>query len=386
MNRLISDGIIIGLIMVGMLSGCSIQASKGNQSASLEWATTTQTNTDLFEHANKPRVFQFPQDHGAHPDFQTEWWYYTGNLRSTDGRAFGYQLTFFRRALLPQGELAARSSDLAINQVYMAHFTLTDVSSNQFHSFQLLDRGDGKIAGATTDPFLHVWLDNWQVNQVSDGQFQLQAIQDGIQIVLTLNDEHGIVLQGDQGLSNKSGNTASYYYSMPRLATTGKVQIDQKEYLVTGSSWMDHEFSTSTLAADQVGWDWFALHLDDGKDIMVYSIRRDDGSIDPYSQGSLIQQDQPTMNLSLEQFNISPLGTWKSPHSGAMYPSGWKLTIPSGQIDLMIVPLIKDQELNLAFTYWEGAVGIEGTVDGKQVTGNGYVELTGYANSMNGQF
>jgi predicted secreted hydrolase len=352
----------------------------------MKWNTFPSPNANLLERADKTRVFSFPLDHGAHPNFQTEWWYFTGNLQTEDGKSFGYQLTFFRRALLPQQELTSRSSDLAVNQIYMAHFTVTDAVNNQFHPFQLLDRGDEKIAGATTDPYLRVWLKDWQVDQINDNQFHLTAVEDGIQIDLTLENEHGIVLQGDNGLSQKSNATASYYYSMPRLASKGMVRINQNEYQVIGSSWMDHEFSTSTLTQDQVGWDWYALHLDDGRDLMLYSIRRVDGTIDPYSQGSLVSQDQPAIKLSMDQFSISSINKWKSPHSGAVYPSGWKLTIPSQKIDLTITPLIKDQELNLSFTYWEGAVVLDGMVDGVRVTGTGYVELTGYAESMSGQF
>jgi predicted secreted hydrolase len=374
------------LVLITLLSGCTNHGVNTDQSTKMEWDAVQPPNSKLFDHADKNREFSFPLDHGAHLNFQTEWWYYTGNLHSEDGRSFGYQLTFFRRALQPQIESNARSSDLAINQIYMAHFTMTDTSNNLFHPFQLLNRGDGKLAGATTDPFLQVWLADWKVEQINEEQFHLSAGENGIQIDLILDDEHGIVLQGDNGLSRKSETTASYYYSMPRLSTKGTIRINNTQLNVNGLSWMDHEFSTSTLAEGQVGWNWYALHLDDGRDIMLYTIRKENGTIDPYSQGTLVLQGKPAIKLPLDQFSISQIDTWKSPHSDTVYPSGWKLTIPEQRIDLTITPLIKDQELNLAFTYWEGAVLLEGQVNGVRVSGNGYVELTGYAQSMNGRF
>lgn len=386
MNKNCRSALLLILILTFTVTACSSQGRMAVTSTTMEWAAVQPNESNLFTRAEKPRVFVFPQDHGTHLDFQTEWWYFTGNLQADNGRSFGYQLTFFRRALSTQNQMAARTSDLAVDQIYMAHFTLTDVANNQFHPFQRLDRGDGKMAGATTDPYLHVWLADWQVNQIDGKQFQLQAKEDGVQIDLVLTDQDGIVLQGENGLSRKSDVTASYYYSMPRLATTGTVQVDNQAYQVNGSSWLDHEFSTSALASDQVGWDWFALHLDDGKDIMLYTIRRADGTNDPYSSGSLVWKDQRPIQLAIDQFSITPLGTWKSPRSGALYPSGWRLSIPSREIDLTITPLIKDQELVLSFTYWEGAVSMDGTVNGIPVKGTGYVELTGYAASMRGQF
>ncbi len=376
------------LLLVGIsISGCTSPILKNlGQSSQIEWAKIDETNTNLFDRADLPRVFHFPADHGAHRNFQTEWWYFTGNLKSEQGDVFGYQLTFFRRALQPQNDSISRTSNLAANQIYMAHFTVTQAGTNRFYPFQRFNRGDDQLAGALTDPFLKVWLADWQVHQISDNDFQLKAQSDGVEIDLSLSDEHGIILQGDMGLSRKSSDTASYYYSIPRLITNGMLSIEEKKYQVTGTSWMDHEFSTSALSGEQVGWDWFALHLDDGKDIMAYRMRNQDGTVDPNSNGSLLVPGQPLIGLAVKDFNISSTGTWKSPISNAVYPSGWRMLIPSQGIDLKITPLIKDQELNFAFTYWEGAVLIEGVVNGISVSGSGYVELTGYARSMQGQF
>jgi predicted secreted hydrolase len=378
---------LILLFFLISISGCTSPIQKDlGQSSQIEWADIENINTNHFDHADKPRVFSFPVDHGAHNNFQTEWWYFTGNLKSEQGDDFGYQLTFFRRALQPQVDVKNRTSDLAANQIYMAHFTVTQAVTNRFYPFQRFNRGDDQLAGALTAPLLKVLLANWQVQQISDEEFRLNADSEGIEIDLSLSDEHGIILQGNKGLSQKSADTASYYYSIPRLITKGIVSVDSKKYQVNGTSWMDHEFSTSALSGEQVGWDWFALHLDDGKDIMAYRMRNQDGSVDPNSNGSLWIPSQPLIGLTVEEFNISSIGTWKSPTSKASYPSGWRMLIPSQGIDLKITPLTKDQELNFAFTYWEGAVLIEGLVNGKSVSGSGYVELTGYAHSMQGQF
>jgi len=341
-----------------------------------------------FARAGRGRAFSFPQDFGAHPDFQTEWWYYTGNLLGMDGRRFGYQLTFFRRALQPASQRVPRSSAWAVEQVYLAHFALTDVQGGQFHYFERFERGAAGLAGALAVPDFQVWLGDWAVNQVGDGAYRLDAQADGIRIGLDLIDRKGPVLQGDQGYSQKGpepGN-ASYYVSQTALESRGSVEINGQSMMVTGSSWMDHEFSTSALAADQVGWDWFALQLDDGSELMVYGVRKADGSLDALASGTLIERDGHTRRLAQADFQITVDGSWKSPHSGAVYPAAWRISIPSEQIDLKVVPRLADQELRLSFTYWEGAVGVTGTRAGKAVSGSGYVELTGYAGSMQGQF
>jgi predicted secreted hydrolase len=341
-----------------------------------------------FAHADGPRVFSFPQDFGPHPDYQTEWWYYTGNLAGPDGRPFGYQLTFFRRALLPEGEEAPRTSDWAVNQVYLAHFTLTDVQGGQFHYYEHFARGAAGLAGAVVDPAFQVWLDNWSVSQVSEGKYQLQAETDGLQIQLTMTDLKGPILEGIDGFSQKGPDpgSASYYFSQTRLESSGMLTLGGQTFQVKGTSWMDHEFSTSALSGDQVGWDWFSLQLSDGSELMVYILRHADGSADSYSQGMLIRPDGSTRWLGPEDYRITSLAHWKSPHSGANYPSDWRVEVPGEQIDLTVKPRLADQELRVSFTYWEGAVAVKGTRAGQAIGGCGYVELTGYAGSMQGQY
>ena len=331
----------------------------------------------------------FPAAQGPHPDYQTEWWYYTGNLQTEDGRRFGYQLTFFRRALEPADDRVARGSDWAAEQVYMGHFAVTDVAGRQHLEFERLSRGAAGLAGAQAEPY-HVWLQDWAVEQTGPDAYQITAQDEGIALDLTLVEGKPPALHGKQGYSQKgpeAGN-ASAYYSQTRLLANGTVTVDGKSYPVTGLSWMDHEYSTSALSDGQIGWDWFSIQLDDNTELMLYQIRRDDGSIDPYSRGSHIDaQSQVTgLDRSAGDFEIEVLDTWTSPDSGAVYPSGWRVTVPEYGLDLTIEPLLADQEMNLSTVYWEGAVRVEGTRSGQAISGVGYVELTGYDGSLEGQF
>jgi predicted secreted hydrolase len=350
-----------------------------------------------YARAEGPQPLVFPQDHGPHPDFQTEWWYYTGNLETESGRHFGYQLTFFRRALLAPDQRVDRASDWAADQIYLAHFTLSDVTAGRFQAFERFARGAAGIAGAQSPPY-QVWLQDWSVEQVDadviragidpDGVYRLRAAEQGISLDLLLTDTKGPVLQGERGYSRKGpepGN-ASFYISQTRLASLGTVQAGGESFAVSGNSWMDHEFSTSALSEGQVGWDWFALQLDDGSELMVFHIRRADGSADPFSSGTLILPDGNTQHLSREDFQIDPQGTWRSPHTGAEYPAGWRVAVPAAGLSLEIEPYLADQELNVSYSYWEGAVRISGQSGGLPVGGSGYVELTGYAGSLEGEF
>lgn len=340
-----------------------------------------------FKSADGPREWDFPTDFGPHPDYQTEWWYYTGNLEAQAGSRFGYQLTIFRRALLPAEERSERESPWATDQVYMAHFALSDIDSREHHAFERFARGAAGLAGAQSDPF-QVWLEDWQVLQVAEDRYRLTAQQDRIILVLLLEDVKGPILHGDQGYSQKGpqdGN-ASYYFSQTRLKTSGSLQTANGSFKVSGLSWMDHEFSTSALSPGQIGWDWFSLQLDDGSEIMVYQIRRVDGSIDPFSSGTWISSNGEEVHLEGDQFSINVEDTWHSPNTGADYPAEWRLDIPSLDLSLNITPYMADQEMNVSFNYWEGAVGVNGTSRGSPVSGSGYVEMTGYAESIEGEF
>ena len=265
----------------------------------------------------------------SHDDFQTEWWYYTGNLTAKTGEHFGYQLTFFRRALAPPDQRTSRDSAWAADQVYMAHLALTDVSSGKHYAFEKLARGAAGLAGAQAEPF-RVWLEDWSVVGPSAGQARLRAsvkdVASNLNLSLDLNlaDLKGPILQGDQGYSRKGpepGN-ASYYVSLPRMATTGTVTIGGNAFTVNGLSWMDHEWSTSALGAGQAGWDWFSIQLDDNTELMLFQLRRADGSADGFSSGTLIAADGSTRSLGPGDFSIEVTDHWRSPRTGAAYPAG----------------------------------------------------------------
>lgn len=335
-------------------------------------------DTAGFARAERVREFHFPADYGPHPDFRSEWWYYTGNLRSQDGRRFGYELALFRFALAP-GK-AVGDSAWTTNQVYMGHFALTDAAGKRFHYFDRFARGALGLAGAQAAPFA-VWLEDWSV-RADNGQWRLRASTDNVRVDFTLAPIKPIVLQGDRGLSQKSAGAgnASYYYSIPRLDTEGTIEIAGVRHDVSGMSWMDREWSTSALAENQAGWDWFALQLSDGYDVMFYQLRRRDGTIDPYSQGIVIDPAGRTHKLTADDVAVEVLDHWSSPRGG-IYPARWRLRIPLARLDVEVRPVLADQELVVTPRYWEGAVDVAGTRAGRELSGQGYVELTGYADT-----
>ena len=354
-------------------------------------------DTSGFERALEARTFHFPTDHGPHPGFQTEWWYVTGNLTREDdpGHALGFHLTLFRRGLPATEEHASgsgpdRSStgSLATEELYLGHFALADGRTGAVHAHERTARGAGGLAGATlTDGDLRVWLEDWElvgVDGLGSGErprLDLRAREGDDALELRLEAAYPVVLQGDDGLSSKgsSPGQASYYYAAPRCSATGHVELDGERLRVTGSAWLDREWSTSALGSDQVGWDWFALQLDDGTDLMLYQMRLRDGDVDPTSHGSVTDASGTHAKLDSEAYAIVETGTWKSARSGAVYPSGWHVTVAGRDLELEVEPLIRDQELPFAVVYWEGAVRVSGTRAGAPISGVGYVELTGYA-------
>jgi predicted secreted hydrolase len=332
-----------------------------------------------FARAEGPRAFHFPEDHGPHPEYRSEWWYFTGNLAGVGGRRFGFHLTLFRFALAP--EPPEGRSAWAASQVFMGHLALTDVAGRSFSAHERLARGALGLAGAGAAP-VRVWVEDWRVEAGPDGEgFRLRAREGGVGLDLTVRPEKPVVLQGDAGLSQKSAEAgnASYYYSYTRMAASGTLTGPDGEHRVQGLAWMDREWSTSALGPEQVGWDWFALQLDDGQDLMFYQLRRRDGSVDPHSKGSLVAREGAVRPLEAQALRVEVLDHWESPLDGTRYPSRWRLAVPDEGIDLEVSPLLADQELHLSVRYWEGAVRVTGTRRGSPVTGYGYVELTGYA-------
>lgn len=361
------------------------QCAAQNQNSKSSVAQALSETDDVgFAKAYSPRSFAFPQDHGAHPDFKHEWWYFTGNLQTDQGRQFGYQLTFFRIGLSLQS--VPRESAWATSQIYMAHFALSDVAATRFHHRERMSRPVLGLAGSDTSP-LRVWLNDWSAVEVTEGevvhclgcmQLRLTARDQDVAIDLLLQSTKPVALHGEQGLSRKSARpgNASYYYSLTRLRTQGTIHASGKAHQVTGLSWLDREWSTSALSNDQAGWDWFSLQLPDDVEIMLYRLRRVDGSVDPFSSGTIIRGDGETETLAADDVRIEVTDYWHSPTTDVRYPNRWRLS--SQSFELEILPLLPDQELDVAVRYWEGAVSVRGDMAGRPVTGSGYVELTGY--------
>jgi predicted secreted hydrolase len=347
-----------------------------------------------FLRAETPIEIRLPEDHGPHPGFQTEWWYVVGHLDAAE-RRFGYQVTFFRSGLQPPAtdEEARDRSLWSANDVFMAHFALTDVESGAFHARERFSRAALELAGARAEPFA-VWLEDWRLEGAGPSPglpFRLRAEADSeslsFAVDLTLEEGKPAVLQGDRGLSRKGetpGN-ASYYYSLTRLPTRGVVRLGDQEFAVTGESWMDREWSTSALEPGQVGWDWFALQLADGRELMVYRMRREGDRTDRNSSGVIVEANGSYRSLAVDEFEIEVQDRWRSPGTGALYPSAWRVTSVAAEIDLFVQPAIAGQEHSGSVVYWEGAVSVEGRSRGKSTEGRGYVELTGYVSAGSGQ-
>ena len=337
-----------------------------------------------FARALAPRALSFPADHGPHPEFRTEWWYYTGNLETDGGRHFGFQLTFFRTALAPpaaEGGGDRRDSAWATRQLFLAHFALTDTAGGRFHAASRLARQALGLAGAHTRPF-RVWVEDWSAQGEGPNglPMRLRAAEGDIAIDLRVSADKPPVRQGDRGLSRKGpepGN-ASFYYSFTRMAARGTVRLHGEAFPVAGRAWMDREWSTSALGPDLAGWDWFALQLDDARELMFYVLRRRDGTADALSAGILVGADGGTRSLGVTDVAVETLQHWTSPRSGVRYPARWQLSVPSADLRLELTPRLPDQELIVGTRYWEGAVAVRGSVAGRPVTGQGYVELVGY--------
>jgi len=333
------------------------------------------------------RKLSFPADHYSHPHFKTEWWYYTGHFQTGSGRPYGYQVTFFRFGLRDRQNEEKKDQPIVFTDLYMAHFALSDIHAKKFLFRERINRGYGAKAGAATDRYL-VWNEDWKV-EGDARQHVIQVNDRGTKLGLRLTAMKPPALHGQNGLSQKAEGEghASYYYSLTRMKTEGEIEIAGQKEKVQGLSWMDHEFGSNQLREDQVGWDWFSIQLDNQTELMLYLIRRKDGSPGPYSSGTLVNADGTTKHLKLMDFHVQPLEKWKSAKSGATYPMKWKVTIPAEGIELDIAPAFSDQELitnrSTRVTYWEGAVGIKARFKQSSVTGEGYVEMTGYAGKLN---
>jgi predicted secreted hydrolase len=314
--------------------------------------------------------YQFPRDHFDHPDFRTEWWYYTGNVRSGDGHRYGFELVFFR-----QGERrgpAENPSAWRVDDVYLAHLALTDIDGRRFRYYQRTNRAGPGIAGVRFDEG-RIWNGNWETRwDLASGAQTLSAVADGIRFRLRLTPRTPPVIHGENGISRKAPGEgrASYYVSFPLLEVNGTLNGAS----VTGSAWMDHEWFTHQLDPDQRGWDWFSVQLENGTELMLFQLRHTDGSIDPFSSGTYIGRDGRAVHLKRSDFRLQPLDSWTSPRTGARYPVRWRISVPSLGVTLECRAVLDDQELAMETSYWEGAVAYSGSASGV-----GYLEMTGYA-------
>ncbi len=335
-----------------------------------------------FQQADGPRRFVFPDDHGSHDEFRNEWWYFTGHLDANDGRRFGYELTLFRVGLAPARKDSGMPSIWQTRAMYFAHFAVTDVAGERFLFAERASRGGAGLATVASQPFRVAVLD-WSVVEETGGLkpvWRLRAADREHAVDLTLTSLREPLLQGDDGWSRKSEDPlrSSYYYSIPRWRSIGTVRVGDEEFAVRGNSWLDREWSSSALADNQVGWDWFALQFDDGSELMYYQLRQRDGSVEPYSAGTMRFADGRVEKLSAADVALDVTASWTN-SEGHRYPAGWRLQIERFQADIRILPVLANQELDTIVRYWEGATDVQALLAGQNVAGRGYVELTGYA-------
>lgn len=331
--------------------------------------------------------FEFPRDHGSHPDFRTEWWYFTGNVSTPEGREFGFKYTIFRNALASPNAEATQRSPLVADQIYLAHFAISDITGKTHESWERIARAGFGQGEASTER-LDARVGEWTMHMEDDETIHLNTRVDHAGMSISLKPLKPFVIHGEGGAHQKAGieGQASHYISYTRLAATGTIIWQDEEYTVEGIGWKDHEFGTNWLTEDQVGWDWFALQLDTGDDLMIYGIRMKDGSFADSSSGSRIDKEGKLEKLPIGDYQIEATGSWTSTASRATYPMGWRIRIDSLDADLDVeVPFPEQEMLTTRYTntvYWEGAIRVSGTMGGRPVTGKGYVELVGYASAF----
>jgi predicted secreted hydrolase len=393
-----------------LLMAAIVTLQSGDPSAIAQEGAPVQETEAVQNAAQPPRFcralpgykFEFPRDHFSHPCFRTEWWYFTGNLSDSNGRRFGFELTFFREGV---DNAFPNLSRWRVDDLYLAHFAISDIAAERFFYADRLHRRGIEMAGADAAK-RRIWNEDWFAELRMTGgseSWLLEAAEDGRRVRLELNPLRPPIIQGRDGISQKAdgeGN-ASHYYSQTRLATSGVIETGGATYQVSGLSWMDHEFSTNQLQAGQVGWDWVSLQLDDGTDWMLFQLRLEDNGNaggggtgagvvgsgkDPHSAGSMVLPDGTSMQLRAEDFEMTPLDEWRSPHSGGRYPIRWHVQVPSQGLDVTISAAMEDQELltqeTTGVTYWEGSIAARGTRKGNPVQGRGYLEMTGYAGPL----
>ena len=330
--------------------------------------------------------YEFPRDHRIHPDFKTEWWYFTGRLVDEKGGVFGYQLTFFRQGLRRPSNRAGETSRFIVDDLKFAHFAVSDIGGQRFHFQQKLSRGAFAEAGFGVENKL-AWIDDWSLELQPDGAFSLHANGDKSALELRLVSTKPWVIHGENGISQKAEGEgrASHYFSGTRLVASGTLALDGKSLRVSGESWLDREWATNQLTAEQVGWNWFSIQLEDGTELMLYQMRTRAGGLDPNSSGTFIARDGAATHLRRGDYELTPLQYWTSKETGGRYPIAWQLVVPALGVQMRISTPLAAQELVLKpVAYWEGLINVDGMRAGAKVRGHGYMELTGYAGALVG--
>jgi predicted secreted hydrolase len=339
----------------------------------------TKPNSGRFKPLDPNQKISFPRDHGAHDDARVEWWYVTGHLETASGKRLGYQLTFFRTGIAD--DPPPRASSFAARDLYLAHFARTDVSKGTFRFAERLHRVGPGAAYARAGR-LSVANEDWRVEEAG-GRLVLFAKDGDDELSLVLSPEKPTVLHGPNGMSKKGPEpeAVSKYVSLTRLSSAGWWTTGGASEAVTGLSWFDHEWGSGSIGKKTQGWDWFAVHLLDGRDLMLYRLRGAGGGGTPFSSGTLVAADGIAVRLAAADFTIEETARWKSPRSGATYPARWLLRVPKAVIAIEVIPVLADQELatekSTRVTYWEGACDAK-TLAGAPA-GRAYVEMTGYA-------
>jgi predicted secreted hydrolase len=349
-------------------------------------------DSDILLYVTGPCHLKFPEDHGPHPCYRTEWWYYTGNVSDKDGVKFGFQLTFFRSRIGDESMDTSKGSNEVspwrTQQLILSHAALTEISEKKHHKAEQMARQTMGIADAfQKNDRTHVFLRNWSLDIMPQAHI-IEADSQDFSFEFTLVPMKKPVLHGDQGYSRKGRQveSASCYYSFTRLKAQGKIRVGSEIFEVDGFAWMDHEFSTNPLEPDLVGWDWFSIQLDNYTELMAYFLRKKDGTFSNASSATFVTVTGDSKHLTREDMHLKPIKTWKSNQTGGIYPSQWHLKIPQQKLELVIISIVADQEMQTpettGVTYWEGSVSVEGFLDGKAVSGKGYAELTGYVEPL----
>jgi len=330
--------------------------------------------------------YQFPGDHQSHPDFKTEWWYFTGNLDTENGKRIGFQLVFFRQGITPPDAELPGTSPFITRNISLAHFALTDVSTGRFYYGQKLNRGAFRNAGFGEGDRL-AWIEDWECRWDGDGFVISASLPGGVSLDLQLTPAKAPIIHGKNGISQKSAGEgrASHYVTYPSLAAAGTLKMDGSQQVVTGQAWFDQEWATNQLDAHQTGWDWFSLQFDDDTQMMLFQIRTKEGGMDSFSHGTWIEADGSTRHISSDDFKLTPVAYWKSPQTGATYPIEWTIEVTALDAVFQITTPVRHQELVLEpISYWEGAVDVKGMQNGIARHGRGYLEMTGYAGEVVG--